>query len=101
MKKVFNVPKGTNQVYISGWVKSDSELRIVLTGEGKTPFYKASNKIEESKGEWKKLNLLAKMPSNVTYDSLKYYIWNEDMGSYFIDNIELQCFEVSAKVVER
>jgi hypothetical protein len=101
MKKVFSVPKGTNNVYISGWVKTDSELRIVLTGEGKVPFYKASDQIEESEGGWEKLHLLAKLPKDVTYDSLTYYVWNEEQGSYHIDNIELYCFDISVEFIER
>ncbi|MFT6246340.1 MAG: hypothetical protein ACJA0U_001480 [Salibacteraceae bacterium] len=101
MQKTFNVPKGTNSVYISAWVKTDSELRIVLTGEGEVPFYKASDQIEKSQGGWKKLHLLAKLPKELTYENLKYYIWNHEKGSYQIDNIELHCFAISVEYIER
>ena len=101
MQKTFNVPKGANSVYISAWVKTDSELRIVLTGEGTVAFYKASDQIEKSQGGWKKLHLLAKLPKGLNYETLKYYIWNQEKGSYHIDNIELQCLAISVEYIER
>lgn len=101
LQKTFNVPKGTNNVYISAWVKSAGELRIVLTGEGTVPFYRASDQIEESKRGWKKIHLLAKLPKDVTYENLKYYMWNEEKRSYYIDNVELHCFDISVEYIER
>ncbi|NRA11618.1 MAG: hypothetical protein HRT57_06665, partial [Crocinitomicaceae bacterium] len=45
--------------------------------------------------------LMAEITKEVASENLKYYFWNEEMGPFHIDNLKLQCFDVSIKSVER
>lgn len=94
------LPERTNNVCISAWVKASSNLRIVLVGDDKTPFYAASDQIDESHGDWQKLYLFARLPNEITYENLDFYLWNEDQGDYYIDGLKVQYFNVSPKRVE-
>jgi len=100
LQSSFAIPNHANNICVSAWVKTSNELRIVVVGDDKTPFYAASNQIYESRNGWQKLYLFAQLPKEVKYDSLEYYIWNEEMGEYYIDELKIECFNVSPKTVE-
>jgi hypothetical protein len=93
----------TSHIYISAWVKNAENAVLVLKQDGATPYYRQSNEINRTDGEWKQVHLLAKLPKveGATYDSLEFYLWNQNNSEFLLDNLEVRAFDVNYKFVER
>lgn len=101
MNNTIDLPKGTSHVYLSVWVKAEDEIRFVLVGDESTPFYQVSDEIESTRKGWQKLHLFAKLPRDIDYEQLDYYLWNDQMVPFLIDDLEVRCFDVKIKIIEK
>ncbi len=78
----------------SVWRNSSSASGVlVFSGKG-GGFYRAGGSIQETRGEWERIEYTLEIPQNFNSDTLKFYLWNQlqDTAVYF-DEFVLQWLE--------
>lgn len=99
----FNVPKETTHIYISYKLRRSDAIVAVLEGSEEKPFYFLSGDIFEVDNGWEKMEMFAPLPreNKDKPDSLTFYLWNKAAKEIYVDDLEIRCFNVSYKEVER
>ena len=103
MNTSFAVPPKTTHIYLSYKLIRSDAILAVLEGGKKKPFYFLSGDIFEIDDGWEKMEMFAPLPREAVDkpDSLTFYLWNKAFKEVYVDDLEIKCFNVSYKDVER
>lgn len=94
------LPVATTHVLISAWVQGKGEKHIVITSNQPPEFYHLGSELNDKKGDWKQIQMLAELPKEHHFDSVQMYLWNEGLQPISIDAVEityLNCVPVREK----
>ncbi|MCR9171595.1 MAG: hypothetical protein NXI10_03825 [bacterium] len=98
----FEVAPKTTHLYITAWIKGDDEYRIVADATTQAvPFNAISAEVKEIRGEWRKIHLLAPIPTHAQYTHLLFYIWNQNKKPFALDSLQVECRFQSSKMIKK
>ncbi len=93
--------KDLTNLYVTAWVKNHENFTIALAGEEGSNFFRNSNQVAKSDGDWDLIHLNAFFLDNITIDTANLFIWNQDAKEFWMDEFTIKGYTLSFESVDR